>query len=519
VLYFLAASSVFLDPIFSDSITPQEKRGKQIYFEGTSPRGEEEIVAYIGEDLTPLPGSAAPCASCHGPDGRGRPEAGVIPSDITWGYLMKPYGHADSMERKHPAFTTETVKDAILYGYDPAGNDLGPSMPLYTMSEDDLEDLIAYMKKLQTDFDPGLSETEIRIGTVLPTRGQMAIIGQGILEVIAAYFEKTNAQGGIYNRRLRLVETSYDNTKESHLSAATSLVSEGDVFAIVSPVVAGAEVEIGELAEDNQVPVIGPLTLFSPDPHVLNDFTFHVYSGLAEQLRALVDFAVEELELDNPRIVVLGPDQKRYRDIQAAIDERCQGHGWGLESAVSFLPESLEASAAIQKLEEEGTDAVFFLGSGELGVWLGEAEKIDWRPYVFLPGAFARKEIFDLPVGFQKKIYLSYPTLISDQTGVGIAEFRSLLEKHEFPTRHRTSQISALASAKILVEGLKGAGRELSREKFLRALEKLYDFHTGLTPPITYGANRRIGALGAHVVTVDLEKKDFVPVGGWVTPK
>ena len=56
----------------------------------------------------------------------------------------------------------------------------------------------------------------------------------------------------------------------------------------------------------------------------------------------------------------------------------------------------------------------------------------------------------------------------------------------------------------------------LSREKFMRSLEKLYQFQTGLTPRITYGPNRRIGVLGSHVVTVDLEKKNFVPVGEWI---
>jgi hypothetical protein len=47
-------------------------------------------------------------------------------------------------------------------------------------------------------------------------------------------------------------------------------------------------------------------------------------------------------------------------------------------------------------------------------------------------------------------------------------------------------------------------------------LEKLYEFQTGLTPLITYGPNRRIGALGSHIVTVDLEKKNFEPVGQWI---
>ena len=119
-------------------------------------------------------------------------------------------------------------------------------------------------------------------------------------------------------------------------------------------------------------------------------------------------------------------------------------------------------------------------------------------------------------MGFQKRIYLSYPTLPSDQTPAGVSEFQALLEKHELSVKHLTSQISAYVAAKIFVEGLKRTGSELSREKFIHSLEKFYQFQTGLTPRVTYGPNRRIGALGSHIVTVDLENKKFTPFGDWI---
>lgn len=512
-LGLLAAS-----PICAGDLSPQEERGRQIYFEGGSPRGEP-IAAFLGEDATELPGFAAACASCHGGDGRGRPEAGVIPSDITWTYLFKPYGHSHPQGRSHPAFTVATLKDAIRHGRDPAGNDLDASMPLYKMSDGDLDDLVAYLRRLETDLDPGLSETAVRIGTILPTQGQMAIIGQGIREVIAAYFAEVNARGGIYGRRLELIERSFDNARESPLGAARSLILEGDVFAVLSPVVVGADEEIGVLVEDHEVPVIGPVTLFSPDPFVLNDYTFHLFSGLREQVRALVDFAAGELGLDNPRLAVVAPEDERYRGLRDAIAEQGQAHGWGAGAAVELLSDAVDPAAAAGQLAAKKTDALFFLSSGELGPLLAEGEKIAWRPRVFIPGAFVSKEIFDLSAEFQDRVYLSYPTLPSDQTPAGLAEIRALLASRGFSLGHRTSQITAFVAAKILVEGLMDAGRVLSRDKLLRALEKLYEIRTGLTPPITFGANRRIGALGAYVVTVDLERKDFVPVGGWITPR
>jgi mono/diheme cytochrome c family protein len=63
-------------------------RGKQIYLEGTS-AGGGTIEAVVGDEAVTLPASAVPCASCHGPDGRGRPEGGVLPPDIRWQELTK----------------------------------------------------------------------------------------------------------------------------------------------------------------------------------------------------------------------------------------------------------------------------------------------------------------------------------------------------------------------------------------------------------------------------------------------
>lgn len=51
----------------------------------------------------------------------------------------------------------------------------------------------------------------------------------------------------------------------------------------------------------------------------------------------------------------------------------------------------------------------------------------------------------------------------------------------------------------------------------LSALEGLYDYESGVTPRLTFGPNRRVGAAGAHVVTIDPEKKEYAAVGGWVS--
>jgi hypothetical protein len=69
-----------------------------------------------------------------------------------------------------------------------------------------------------------------------------------------------------------------------------------------------------------------------------------------------------------------------------------------------------------------------------------------------------------------------------------------------------------------LIEALKRAGRDVSRQKLIEALERLYQFNTALTPPITYTPNRRIGSMGAYIVAIDVEGNGPTPVSGFLEP-
>jgi ABC-type branched-subunit amino acid transport system substrate-binding protein len=163
-------------------------------------------------------------------------------------------------------------------------------------------------------------------------------------------------------------------------------------------------------------------------------------------------------------------------------------------------------------------DVVFFLGSnGEDVSFIREAASSGWTPTVYLLGTLAARNLPDaVPASFKDKIFLAYPTVPTDITPEGLAEFRALVEKYKIPLRHTAAQLSALAAAKVLVDGLQRAGKDLSREKLITALEGLYDYDTGVTPRLTFGPNRRVGATGAYILGVDPEKKQLVPVSNWI---
>ena len=154
--------------------------------------------------------------------------------------------------------------------------------------------------------------------------------------------------------------------------------------------------------------------------------------------------------------------------------------------------------------------------SGE-GEFITAAATANWTPHVFLLGSLAEKDLVkSVPLSFKDHIFISFPSVPNDVAPAGLAELRALEERYKFPHRHIASQLNAFAAAKIFTEGLKRAGRDLSREKLITALEGLYEYDTGVTPSITFGPNRRVGAMGAYVLSIDPAKREFVS-NGWVS--
>ena len=78
------------------------ERGREIYLRGVSPSGAE-LTAEVGvRGGAVVPAASLPCVNCHGRDGRGKPEAGVTPSNVRWESLTRPYEVQEASGRAHP---------------------------------------------------------------------------------------------------------------------------------------------------------------------------------------------------------------------------------------------------------------------------------------------------------------------------------------------------------------------------------------------------------------------------------
>jgi ABC-type branched-subunit amino acid transport system substrate-binding protein/cytochrome c553 len=495
-------------------LTAEEKRGKAFFLRGETSSGQE-ITAVVGD--VDVPASAMTCAGCHGARGEGRTEGGVTAGNLTWSYLTKPYGHNEDGGRKHPAFSERSFIRNVTSGIDPGGNKVSVAMPTYRMPHQDMADLIAYLKRIETDSDPGITETSIVIGTLLPDKGPLAEVSRSMRDVLQAYFDELNNRGGIYNRKIELRVASGDAS--STLANLKQLIEDEQVFAVVSGLTAGADDRVGGLTQAAEVPFIGPSTLVPQRGLPLNRYVFYLLPGLKEQARTLVNFASKKTDPKQGRVAIVCPDAELNKQIAAAVEDHLQKRGWNSVSPVYYARERFNATEQVAALKQQGIDTVFLLGPGaDAGALFKDAAAVGWRPSIYLLGSLVGRDITEIvPMQMKDNIFLAFPTVPTDITSASAAEYSALLEKHQLRSGHAAAQASAMAAAKILVHGLERAGKNLSREQLVATLEGLYEFETGLMPRITFGPNRRIGVLGAYIVTVDPEKKLFPASVEWIS--
>jgi ABC-type branched-subunit amino acid transport system substrate-binding protein len=505
------AAAGLITPAWAGDLAPQEELGKKLYLEGVAADGTS-IMATLG--AVTLPATKVPCASCHGSDGLGRPDAGVIPSNITWGNLTKPYGLRHANGRSHPPYSVDTIIRAVTSGLDPAGNALDPAMPRYTLSAKAAHDLVAHLKRLGNDSERGVSEREIVIAAVVPTGGPLAGIGNAVGRILARYFESINRDGGVYNRQIVLKAAAFDQSG-SGVDALRRLMSETGVFAVVAPVVPEEESAFAEVAERSALPVVAPLAPYRREAVGRRDFTFHLTASLEDQVRALVKYAQKNLGGAEAKTAIVSSDDGAGLNISDAIRQQSRNTKWTPALSLLLTDGTAIADVASQLRRAEVSIIFYDGGPRRLAALAEEAARPGWRPAILTTGLAVTTESFPRLGKLGAHVLVSYPALGSNPSPEALKQLHFLQADADIPARHLPMQVAALVSGRILLEGLQRAGRDLTRPKFMAALAALQNFETGLMPPISFGPNRRTGVRGAYVLMLSFDRSELTQA--WIS--
>ena len=497
-------------------LTDAQSRGRRIYEEGVGRAPVRAVLAATGLEA---PGSAFPCINCHTEDGSGTSEGGVRSADIRWKTLADDVPGVRGTGRTHPPYSEETLKRAITRGKDPAGKDLDEAHPRYAIGPADLEDLAAFIKVLGGVPVPGVADDAVRIGVLLPERGPLADAGLRVRDLLSRYFEAVNARGGVFRRALKLIALPFDPGRPgSAADAARGAVA--DVFCFLANVGVPSDDEAARFLSASKVPVIVPLQVADDGGYGADRYTFHAIASVPDQARVAVDFLAERLPGPSAGIGLVYAEDRSGREGAKGVREQVRKHPMVLSVEIPFVPGALAAPSAVEKLREHNPGAVVYLGGGRdfLGL-LEEADRRQWQPLFVAPAPMVGGSIQAAPGDSMSSVFLVSPLAPPDSAAGPTTAFAELERNLGAPGEHRSFLLLAFAGAMVLEEGLTRAGHAVTRESFVKRVEALNAFRTGVLPPLTFGANRRVGASGASVLRVDPARRRLVPASPWTTAR
>jgi ABC-type branched-subunit amino acid transport system substrate-binding protein len=172
----------------------------------------------------------------------------------------------------------------------------------------------------------------------------------------------------------------------------------------------------------------------------------------------------------------------------------------------------------VERLRSTGAEDVFLLTPGPVeAALIDAAAAAAWTPRFHALGSLVGRELFTPRPGFRGRLHLAFGSLPVDRTPPGLERFHEALAPIE-ELQPGGSVIAAFNAIDLLVDGLERAGRDLSREGLIEALEVLRDRPTGLTPPFSFGPNRRVAVRGSYVVTLDPARPQSPEEVVWVEP-
>jgi ABC-type branched-subunit amino acid transport system substrate-binding protein len=463
-------------------LTSAETRGKQIYTRGTS-ASRVEIKAVFGDSGSgsEVSASALPCAGCHGPDGHGGKEGGVRPTDLTAEALGRAAGAAEVAGggRGRPAYDDHRLIRAITLGLDSAGNRLHVAMPRYRLTRQDAADLLAYLKRLGHEEEPGLAPGAIHLGVLFPGADRPGSAGEALRAALTARGAAVNREGGIYGRRLELRFVPLPEGAAERGAKLRETLAADPPFALLAVSLAGDEAGVAAAAAAAGVPLITALTPRPREDFPLNRQVFYLTPGLAEQVAALVAAAARELPQGARSLAIVPSKAPELAGLAGTAAAAARERG--------FTVTAVEDAAALLLLD--GGE-----GAGEL---LRRAEARGGHPLILLPASLAEARGDDLfaavPASLRDRLLVALPMPPPPPQASQAPAAAGL------PAHHAALQRAAVAALAVLIEGVERTGRELTREKLIASLETLYRFDAGLGAPVTFGPNRRIGARGAFI--------------------
>ena len=342
----------------------------------------------------------------------------------------------------------------------------------------------------QKKYDIGATDTEIKIGNIMPYSGPASAYGV-IGKTEAAYFKKINDAGGINGRKINFI--SYDDgySPPKTVEQARKLVESDEVLFIFNSLGTPPNSAIHKYMNSKKVPQLFVATGATKwnDPKEF-PWTMGWQPSYQSETQIYAKYILKEKP--NAKIAVLYQNDDYGKDYLKGLKD-----GLGAKaSSMIVAEESYETTEPsvdghIVKLRSSGADIFVNITTPKFAAQaIKKMAEIEWKPLHFLNNVSASVGSVIKPAGFQNAqdiISAAYLKDASDpqwDNDPGMKEFYAFMAK-DFPEGDKLDQgtVVAYGVAQTLVQVLKQCGDNLTRENVMKQAADLKDFRTEVMLP------------------------------------
>jgi ABC-type branched-subunit amino acid transport system substrate-binding protein len=359
--------------------------------------------------------------------------------------------------------------------------------------------LLAAPASAQKRYDPGASDTEIKLGQTMPYSGPLssfATLGKAEL----AYYRMINEQGGVNGRRINLVSLDDGYSPPKTVEVTRQLVEDEKVLAIVGTLGTPTNAAIQKYLNTKKVPQLFMATGASrwDDPKNF-PWTMTWQPSYVAEASIYASYVMEKMP--DARVAVLFQNDDFGKDFVRGFRERLGERAKTvIVREVSY--EVTDATVDSQLIDLASSHATVFLNISvpKFAVQaIRKAYDLNWRPIQFVINPAAQVGIVMKPAGIEKSTGIISAAFLKDTTDPQFrddAEMKAWLAwmKKYYPegSLDDPQNVVGYAQAQTVVQVLKQCGDDLSRENVMRQAANLKQFRPAMLLPgitINTGAN------------------------------
>ena len=351
--------------------------------------------------------------------------------------------------------------------------------------------------------DPGVSESTITLGMSSPLSGPNSAYGLEMRQTIESYFEQINKSGGVNGRKLELVAVDDGYETDRSVANTKSLIEEKKVFALLAYYGSSPTTEtMNKIFGPSKVPLVGTIsgasTLREPISANPNSrYMFNVRASYADETEAIVNQLVS---LGLKSIAVFYQNDGFGKSGLDGVTAALRKHNLTPSAVGTVERNSVDVAKAVESISKNTPQAVIMVTlSKPTTAFVKAMKKSGQNPMLMtLSPVGAEQLVQDLGAearGIGISQVVPYPW---NDTIPVVREYQKLVGGKTGITYYA---LEGYLMARVMVEGIKRAGKDLTREKLIGALEGLNNNDFG-GYRVTYGGNNRHGSRFVELTVV-----------------